>query len=62
MVGLCDVLQQIPLAVIGEQVLDVTVLPQVAVAVVMLVTLAVLTVAKEGSVTETVIVAFPVQP
>ena len=62
MVGLCDVLQQTPLAVTGEQASDVTVPPQVAVEVVTFVTLAVVTVASEAGVTVTVTVALPVQP
>ena len=62
MVGLCDVLQQTPLAVTGEQASDVTVPPQVAVEVVMLETVDVLTVASETGVTVTVTVALPVQP
>ena len=62
MVGLCDELQQMPLAVTGEQASDVTVPPQVAVEVVTFVTLAVVTVARETGVTVTVTVALPVQP
>ena len=62
MVGLCDVLQQTPLAVTGEQASDVTVPPQVAVEVVTFVTLAVVTVASAGDVTLTVYVAEAVQP
>ena len=62
MVGLCDVLQQTPLAVTGEQASDVTVPPQVAVEVVTFVTLAVVTVANVGDVTLTVYVAEAVQP
>ena len=61
-VGLCDVLQQTPLAVTGEQASDETEPPQVAAVVVMFVTLAVLTVASETGVTVTVTVALPVQP
>ena len=61
-VGLCDVLQQTPLAVTGEHASDVTVPPQVAAEVVTFVTLAVVTEASETGVTVTVTVALPVQP
>ena len=61
-VGLCDVLQQTPLAVTGEQASAVIVPPQVAVVEVMFVTLAVVTVASEAVVMVTVTVAVPVQP
>ena len=61
-VGLCDVLQQTPLAVTGEQASDETVPPQVAVEVVTLETVDVLTVANVGDVTLTVNVAVAEQP
>ena len=61
-VGLCDVLQQTPLAVTGEQASDVTVPPQVAVEVVTLETEDVVTEANVGDVTLTVNVAVAEQP
>ena len=61
-VGLCDVLQQTPLAVTGEQASDETVPPQVADVVVTLETSDVLTVANVGAVTLTVNVAVAEQP